>query len=204
MSIKDPFNLNQFSYQTPILNKSLHDKETDSSRSWLEEEINKSLKMEPAIPQVKPEPAAMNTYQSIIDEFDPMSSSGGSVISKVTHYNQLGNNQYSNLNFMTPKPFVTSSVTGQVKPPLPRSNYGENMFQPSTFTQSQMNMNKSSMIQSQSQHSIQSLINPTPFYGGYKNSTFSQHNFHSVAYPQSKVKSEVTKMSNNPFQEKEG
>ncbi len=140
------------------------------SRSWLEDEINKSiepLKPQPETPEINKK---VTQYQSIIDEFDPMSSS--SVKSKVNHFNQMKSSQSTYLNSLTSKPFTPVQQTSQLNSTQNRTSfdYLKNCQTPS-------GINKISTV---SQYSIKDLMNPTPFYGGYKNSGFSQPNFQSV------------------------
>ncbi len=148
---------------------------TSSSRSWLEEEINKSIEplkiQEHATSDVNQKNSTQ--YQSIIDEFDPMSSM--SVSSKVNHFNQMKSSQPSYLNSLTPKPFTSSQLTTNATTNRPISLL--NNFQ----SAARVNPNVS-----QSQHSVKDLINPTPFYGGFKNNALSQPSFHSVPFPQAR------------------
>ncbi len=148
---------------------------TPSSRSWLEEEINKSIEplkiQEQSTSEVDKKKSTQ--YQSIIDEFDPMSSM--SVSSKVNHFNQMKSSQPSYLNSPTPRPFTSSQLTINAT-----NNRHINLL--NNF-QSAARVNQNSSV---SQYSVKDLINPTPFYGAFKNNALSQPSFHSVPFPQAR------------------
>lgn len=104
---EDPFNMDHFnvsSSQTSTTQTNSNNSASVSTPSWIEDQINNSISLLDTVHPIVPAKKE-TTYQSIIDEFDPINSS---VMSKVSHFNQKvadhkkGSNNLINL---TPIPF---------------------------------------------------------------------------------------------------
>lgn len=180
----DPFDMDQFNPKDQITNQpKVITSESSSSLSWIDDQINNSIYSSEKVELNKKE----TTYQSIIDEFDPISSNGSSVSSKINHFNQMRSQTVSsNLANLTPKPFVSSTSNKPKSENLMKPNYSLNMPVQSPFNS--LSMSSTGINHSLSHNSIKNYMNPTPFYGGYNIQNSSQPNYHPVAFPQSKIR----------------
>lgn len=99
----NPFGMDNFDFNYIDSTKQFANLEPKPSLTWFDNQVNNpSDNIDTLQPMIK----QSDTHQSIIDEFDPISSV--SVSSKINHYNQIGQQKINNF---TPKPFNIDAMS---------------------------------------------------------------------------------------------